>query len=317
MNVHIDRAIFDLQPTVGGISLLWSQLQPALARCGIGIGGEHPDWFISTYYQQPPFSANGAKPPRTLVMVYDCIHEMYQPLRNAPDRYWKATAIMGASAIVAISHSAAMECYRYYRRQASVAYPGADHLERAMADAAETFRMKYNLVKPYFLLVGRRGGYKNVEAVYQAWALAASAPHHALVAVGGEEPARPEATFAARFPDTFRHLRLDPTELATAYSAATALIYPSLYEGFGLPVAEAMRCGCAVICGRGGSLEEIGGDAPFYADVTKPRELAAAMDMTAQPGERVVHQLRGYMQAKRFTWDGMAASIAEVLRMNE
>jgi alpha-1,3-rhamnosyl/mannosyltransferase len=76
-----------------------------------------------------------------------------------------------------------------------------------------------------------------------------------------------------------------------------------------------MACGCPVICGENGALRETGGDAALYVGVHSPREIAAAMDgLAGDPGLALTHSLRGYKQAQQFTWQGMAAKVAEVIR---
>lgn len=75
-----------------------------------------------------------------------------------------------------------------------------------------------------------------------------------------------------------------------------------------------MRCGCPVVCGTGGALTEVGGEAPFYCEPLLPLSVARAMEATLNPSERLKHILAGYEQAKRFTWRGMAAGVAEVIR---
>ncbi len=109
------------------------------------------------------------------------------------------------------------------------------------------------------------------------------------------------------------HLRLEPDELAAAYSGALCLIYPSLYEGFGLPLLEAYACGCPVVCGDGGALAEIN-EAARVVNVTRPMEVASAIVDMHDHGIRIEHILRGYEVEKRFSWAKMAQGIAVVIR---
>jgi mannosyltransferase len=81
-----------------------------------------------------------------------------------------------------------------------------------------------------------------------------------------------------------------------------------------LPVLEAMQCGCPVICGNGGALPEVGGDAPVYVNVFKPLEMVMGLDSVQPPQKRLEMALRGYQQAKRFTWGKTVDQLAEVIR---
>jgi glycosyltransferase involved in cell wall biosynthesis len=99
-------------------------------------------------------------------------------------------------------------------------------------------------------------------------------------------------------------------ELVRLYQTAEALVFPSLYEGFGLPPLEAMACGCPVAVSRAGALPEVCGDAARYFDPAEPEEIAAAtLDVLADSGELVS---RGLDRARGFTWDECARRHDEV-----
>jgi glycosyltransferase involved in cell wall biosynthesis len=107
--------------------------------------------------------------------------------------------------------------------------------------------------------------------------------------------------------------RVSDEELATAYSGAEALVFPSLYEGFGLPLIEAMACGCPVICSSAGSLGEVAGDAAILVSGRDPGELAAAMERVADPSVRQRLVAAGLERAKRFRWDETARRVREAI----
>jgi glycosyltransferase involved in cell wall biosynthesis len=106
--------------------------------------------------------------------------------------------------------------------------------------------------------------------------------------------------------------RVSPDELAELYRNAAALVFPSLYEGFGQPPLEAMACGCPVACSNVASLPEVVGDAARLFDPTRPDEIAAAVDdVLSNPGPLIE---RGLARAAAFTWDDCARAHDEVYR---
>ncbi len=100
---------------------------------------------------------------------------------------------------------------------------------------------------------------------------------------------------------------VDETTLACLYSGARALVYPSLYEGFGLPVLEAMACGCPVMCANTASLPEVAGDAALFFDPHQPEQLAHLINRIYLDDElRETFIQKGYSRAARFTWQHAA-----------
>ena len=297
MNLLIDDAIYNLQ-TSGGISTLWRELTPYLHKC-VNSGPFDPanpvTVFLSTYYQPAPMGA------KSIVVCYDWISSRYPLLsRFSPDTQWKYDAIEKSDAVVAISRWTADDVTRYTGKTAAVAYPSTS-LTRAPHDAVQAFKAKYNLPDTYLLVVGRRGLYKNVSSLWQA--LKMFNPRPFVVCVGGEEETIEGGV----------RLVLTADELSAAYTGALCLVYPSLYEGFGLPVLEAYACGCPVVCGDGGALKEINA-AACVVDVTRPRELVSGIVTMMDHGARIEFILMGYREAKRFSWAAMAETIAQVIQ---
>ncbi|MDY7022571.1 MAG: glycosyltransferase, partial [Cyanobacteriota bacterium] len=108
-------------------------------------------------------------------------------------------------------------------------------------------------------------------------------------------------------------LQLSDEELKIAYSGATALVYPSLYEGFGMPVAEAMACGTPVITCHNSSLPEVGGEAVIYVKENDVEELADALCDVQKPKVRNSLIAAGLEQVQKFTWSKMAEKVSSAL----
>lgn len=262
------------------------------------------DVFLSTYYKPSPVGV------RSIAVVYDLIAETFPGLPNRADSAEIRRAVGGAQSVVSISHGTAQEVKRLLGRDSVVAYPGvaADFGKVAPGDVE---RFQAYIGKPYVLVVGRRGLYKNVQALYQAWHLWPGAKTHKVLCIGGEDSLPQDQAFAQR--NDWQRLVLDDSDLRAAYAGATALVYPSLAEGFGLPIVEAMACGCPVVCDNS-VVAEIAGEAGFYADCTRPKQIAGALDLTLDPALRIERTLNGIERAKMFTWGGMAKTLADVIR---
>jgi glycosyltransferase involved in cell wall biosynthesis len=106
---------------------------------------------------------------------------------------------------------------------------------------------------------------------------------------------------------------LSDDELAAAYTGAVALLHPSSYEGFGLPVLEAMACGCPVVTTRNGSLAEVGGDAALFVGDDDVEGMVEAMGEVRRPETRERLVAAGFAQAGRFSWGRTADAIRDVL----
>lgn len=305
MNLHVDNAIFQLQQQ-GGISRLWRSLLPTLrtALPDAAFTAERPDWFISSYYAPAPIGV------QSLALVYDLIVDRYPLVPNRADSVDIHRAVAEASAVVSISEATAHDVERLCGKPSTVAYPGVEANFGKVAPSAVA-RFQAGLGLPYVLVVGRRGGYKNVQALYQAWGLWGARSFFQVVCVGGEEPLPADMAFARRYP--WRRMVLSDDDLRAAYAGAHALVYPSMMEGFGLPILEAAVCACPVVADSRVA-GEILGEAAFACDVMKPRSIATALDATLDPALRVTRTLAGVERSKPFTWERMAAGIADALR---
>ncbi len=273
------------------------------------------DVFTSTYYTSP------ISTPMVL-MVYDMIPEIFE--FEMRERFWreKEIAISFARKFIAISQNTRTDLLRFYpeltRSDVNVGYPGVDRTVFRQNDPRDVaaFRSKINFERPYFLLVGSREqhkGYKNTRLLFEALAMLGRNDFD-ILCIGGEEEISTEVHNV--IPDGVRIARhvADDSELALAYSGAMALVYPSLYEGFGLPVVEAMACGCPVITTTNGSLKEIVDDAcALLVDADSLPQLIVALQDVRNESKRSKLVEAGLKRAEKFGWDGIVHALETAL----
>jgi glycosyltransferase involved in cell wall biosynthesis len=168
--------------------------------------------------------------------------------------------------------------------------------------------------RPYFLFAGMMEPRKNVEAILSAWSELRSRFDVDLVVAG---PHREESSALPRLPGLKIRGVVSESELAALYCGAIALVYPSLYEGFGLPVLEAMQCGTPVIISSDPALVETAGDAGIQVDLQQDTagNLARAMQsLLEDPGLRADMRRRSLQRAARFSWTQTARATHNVYR---
>jgi len=188
--------------------------------------------------------------------------------------------------------------------------PGAgEHLDRVQADASKLMPDALDS-RPFVLAVGSRNPTKNLSRLLEAWRLLNRSDVR-LVLVGGANArvfGQPVAAAAASSVTDLGAVD-DPT-LKALYQRALALVFPSVYEGFGLPLLEAMHCGCPVAASAAPALCECGGDAALYFDPLSPQAIAQALRcLIEQPALRDDLRARGHTRAAQFGWDASAGAL--------
>lgn len=197
------------------------------------------------------------------------------------------------------------------------AVPNGVNLRLFRPQNPEWVRRKYGLAERYILFVGAIDPRKNLERLLKAWGQMGDAARAQLVIVGGRA-------------GIFRRVALNGTEkevrllgyvpdedLPALYSGATLFVMPSLFEGFGLTVLEAMACGTPVVSSTAGALPEVGDGAAMQIDPTSVEDITAAMTrLLSDECLRGELRERGLLRASEFSWEKSARRIGEVLAAN-
>jgi len=188
----------------------------------------------------------------------------------------------------------------------------------SVEDICEARRAAGLGARPYFLTLSTAEPRKNLPLVIRAWAQArARLPKGVKLAIAGGAGAGnifANAPSLAGAEDVLILGRLPDSLLPGLISGAWGLIYPSLYEGFGLPIVEAMACGAPAVTTRLASLPEVAGDAAIYVDAEDPDELARAfVDLAGSPDLRAGLKEKGLQRARGFDWDRSAAQMGALL----
>jgi glycosyltransferase involved in cell wall biosynthesis len=173
--------------------------------------------------------------------------------------------------------------------------------------------------KPFLLYVGNIKPHKNLSRLVDAFGRIKDQIPHDLLLIGQKEGFRTgDQKVEAQSRVLGERIAFTgylPTERLRDYLAhATALVFPSLYEGFGLPMLEAMACGCAVIASNAASLPEVGGDAALYFEPRLPSEIAAKiLEVVQDEALRQSLKKRGLARAREFSWEKTAEETSRVI----
>lgn len=277
------------------------------------------DIFHSTY-----FSTVYDRRVRKVVTVHDMIPEVFQDTYKGRWAAWeisiKRKVLENADRIIADSHNTKQDLLRIYpwipEAKVSVIYPGLSGLTQ---DTSVTFRdvaEKYSLsIQPreYLLFVGRRGGYKNFQLILDLLENSKSYRDLLFLCVGGENDARLSALLAEKgLSGNFVLLGyVQDHELAVLYRNALALVYPSRYEGLGLPVLEAMANECPVICSNTSCFPETAGEAAIYFDPYSVDSLKEAIaELLRQDRDAIIK--KGLENVRRFSWEKSTKALVDI-----
>lgn len=278
--------------------------------------GAHPDIVHETYFSSDPtYRGNAAR----VLTVYDLIHEKFPQSFLPGDQIAKnrAKAIERADHIICISESTRrdlIDIYRVPEAKVSVTYLGYDKLSSSGLFVSDLVGSK-----PYLLYVGSRHGYKNFDGLIEAFALSpALRSATRIVCFGGGTLTGAERAYLARLglsADDVVQISGNDDRLAALYKGASAFIYPSKYEGFGIPPLEAMSLGCPVVCSNTSSIPEVVGDAGAYFDPHDVSSMRQAIESVLHsPARRSELVGLGADRVHAFSWDRCATETLAIYR---
>ncbi len=264
----------------------------------------------------------------TLLTLYDLIPIHYPEHSTLKARLlfrWAtALALRTAQHTLAISEAARRDFLAHFRLQPDriMAIPlAADPVFTPQPpDAVTALRARYGLPAKFILYLGSNKPHKNLVRLIEAWAVVqAEMPDVMLVMAGAWLPQHPEPRQRAQvlgIDDRVCWLGPLPGEdLPALYTAADVFVFPSLYEGFGLPVIEAMACGTPVACANTSSLPEVAGDAAVMFDPTQIESIVDALRrLLGDASLRIDLRQRGLAQAAKYSWQETADKTLELYR---
>jgi alpha-1,3-rhamnosyl/mannosyltransferase len=307
---------WDLQPVVGQrvrtvdvpvspFSLRQQWFIPRLLR-GLDADLYHSPYYLMPYCSDIP----------TVLTVYDLIPLLFPQLVSARARllfrWMTALALRAADCVIAISEATRRDLQTVYRLPCDkvVVIPlSADPaFYPRHPTEVRSVRGKHGLPEQYLLYLGSNKPHKNLTCLVEAFSVIGHhLPYFVLVVAGVWDSRYPEPHQRAAglgLNESIRWLGSVPeTDLPALYTGATAFVFPSLFEGFGLPVLEAMACGTPVACSETSSLPEVAGDAALLFDPTSTESIADVLLCLLDSSDlRAKLRARGLRRANQFSW---------------
>ena len=293
-------------------------------RIPLDLRRERADLFHAPHYVLPPLT-----PCRSVVTIHDCIHlrfPEYLPSRMAY-AYARAslwTATHQAARVLTVSEASKRDILRYFR----VPDEKIDVIPNAIderfnqppePEQIQRVRERYQLDDPFVLYAGNIKPHKNIERLIEAFHLFRKGGFDQvkLLIIGDEISKYATLRRAVHRLKLHKHVRffgfVSDETLAALYRLAAVFVFPSLYEGFGLPPLEAMASGAPVITSNVSSLPEVVGDAALLIDPYDPDAIADAMrQVLSDDGLRASLRERGLLRARHFSWERSIGRVHDI-----
>lgn len=265
-----------------------------------GVDIVHPTYF-------DPYVLDYISEEKLVITVYDMIYEIY------PDYFTdskciienKKKLIYAADKIIAISDSTKRDIIRFYpdipEDKIDVIYIG-NSLKR---DTDRANSKSINIPDKYVLFVGQRGMYKNFNLFFRSMKpIFDKYDDMYLICAGGGQFSGKEIETFGKYKERIIQMDVSDDILTQLYSSATCFVFPSLYEGFGIPTLEAFSCNCPVALSNSSSMPEVGGDAALYFDPLNANDITDVVE-TIISNDKIRESLiiKGKEQLKKFDWN--------------
>jgi glycosyltransferase involved in cell wall biosynthesis len=291
----------------------------------VDLRRERAELFHAPHYVLPPLT-----PCKAVVTIHDCIHlrfPQYLPNRlgyaYARASMWMATH--RSDRIITVSEASKRDILDYFRvppEKIDVIYNGIDERfgQSPPDDDIARIRERYQLNDPFILYAGNIKPHKNLERTIEAFHLLRRNPEFEnvkLVIIGDEIAKYAALRHAVHHYKLHKYVRffgfVPDSTLAILYRLAAVFVFPSLYEGFGLPPLEAMASGTPVITSNVSSLPEVVGDAALLVDPLQPEDIAEAMRrVLTDPALREDLRRRGLARAQHFSWERSIRRVRDI-----
>ena len=297
---------------------IWKPLIPAANRLirKVLVGQGTGKIWHSTYFTMLQ-GWNGY----SVVTVHDMIFERFRDFYSGPDaeqfRERKRQCICDADAVICVSEATREDVRNLYKLDFNSIYV----VPNACSDVFKRLEQDVDIPmpltnQPFLLYVGRRKRYKNFVTLAKAYSMWAERKDVALMLVGeplaaDEEKQLLELGISDR---VCLLTNVSDETMCHLYNRAVAFVCSSLYEGFGIPLLEAMACGCPIVASRIPSTIEVAGNCPIYFDPAQEDDLLNALDIALSQGRNSERLRAGLEKVKSYSWDRTAAQTLEVYR---
>lgn len=264
------------------------------------------DVVVSSYYAKSLLAYSGKKP--LVLTVYDMIHEVYPELEPGSTLIQDKRGLMiKASKIIAISQNTKKDILRFYPQIAEEKIEVV-YLSHSLSKSQSNSQTPISIFPEgkYLLFVGNRGYYKNFKWFLLGvsdWLKTNQIP---LICLGGGDFSSEENELISSLglSNLVTQKTFQDEELFGYYEQAFAFVFPSEYEGFGIPVLEAMYAGCPVVLPNHTSFPEVAGDAGVYFDLSKADSLVARLnELLGNEEYRLEKIVQGKARAQSFSWE--------------